>query len=99
MKYKIFYPTPMDEIDVFNDNIDVCVTLENGKEYTITVATAENLKELMRKDGKRFIEPTEPFAIVESITEENIKALIDKLVQGEEIVLDIYGGDLSGKQI
>lgn len=40
----ITYPTDLEKCDAQNDNIDVFVELENGKEYCVTVATLEWVK-------------------------------------------------------
>ena len=50
MKYDIIYPTSLEQIDPDNDNIDILVQTEHGKQYTFVVATPDNLKYLMNKD-------------------------------------------------
>lgn len=94
MNYSIFYPTNIEEVDKHNDNIDVCVEFENGKRYVFVVATPENLKTLMSNDGATYLKPGLPYLVAESITEENIKMLIDELLSGDERLLQIYGADL-----
>ena len=86
-------PTNFKEINTLDDNIDVCIELSNGKQYTIVVATPQNLQTMMKNSGKPYVEPCSPILFVERINELNIKLLIDKLVQ-DPILLRVYGEDL-----
>lgn len=93
MKYSSYYPTPLSEIpDITNDNIDVLVNAD-GSEYTVVVATPDNLKYMMEKDEKTYFAPGTPFAIVEMLTEENIEGLIQALVDKPGL-LKLYGMDI-----
>ncbi len=94
MKYTITYPTDFEEVNKLNDNIDVCLRLEDGREYTLVVATPDNLKYLMQKDQLPFVRPGLPFLFVEEITEENIRQLVEELIKEDYVFLRIYGGDL-----
>ena len=94
MKYTITYPTDLKEVNKLNDNIDVCLRLEDGREYTFVVATPDNLKYLMKKDQVPFLRPGLPFLIVEEISEENIRQLVEELIKEDLVFLRIYGGDL-----
>ena len=95
MDYTIFYPTALDEIDPHNQNIDVCVTLADGRYFTFVVATPENLKHLMKQDGVPYLIPGLPFLIVEELTDHNIRSVIEELIrydeQWDDTLLRIYG--------
>lgn len=91
MKYSISYPTSLDEVNAENDNIDVCLNMEDGTSYTFVVFTIENLKDLMRKDGVPYCKPCYPFLVVEKITKEIIEHLVDELVEAGSIFLNMYG--------
>lgn len=95
MQYSIFYPTPLDEIeDKFNDNIDVCVQL-NDEIYTFTVVTLKNLNESIWLDKKGFVVPSmSPILIVKELRHEIIESLIDELYKDKEL-LKLYGKDLN----
>lgn len=95
MKLKeIYYPTPLIEIqDIYNDNIDVIVKLENDQSFTLEVATPENLKFLMKKDHQPYISPGAPFAIVDKLTEENIGLLVQAFLEDPDY-LRLYGCDI-----
>lgn len=93
MDYSIFYPTPIDKIaDVNNDNIDVCVSLSNGKHYTIVFITPDNLKQLMNENDEQFVSPDFRFVIVKSISQSNIEVAIRRIVS-DPYYLDFYGSD------
>ena len=91
MKYSVFYPTKISEIpDIYNDNIDVCVTLENGKTYTLVFITPANLEEMMKKDGLSYVDPYFKFIVIECISESILDAVIKNLVSDEHLLHE-YG--------
>lgn len=91
MKYFISYPTSLDGVNIKNDNIDVCLNMEDGTSYTFVVFTIENLKDLMKKDGVPYCKPCYPFLIVEEITRKNIEQLVEELIEAGDLFLKIYG--------
>lgn len=91
MKYSVFYPTKISEIpDAYHDNIDVCVTLENGDTYTLVFITPTNLEAMMKKDGVSYIDPHFKFIVVESISENIIDTVIQNLVSDKNLLYE-YG--------
>lgn len=94
MKYELFFPTHPDQLEHQVDNLDVCVTLENGAQYTLTVATTECVKRLMAQDGTAYLRPGMPMLFAESLTEACIRQLLDELVLDTPL-LRLYGSDLS----
>ena len=94
MKYDIFFPTALNEIDEDNDNVDILVQTENGKRYSFVVATPDNLKHLMQKENLPYLKPVLPFLFVEKITESHIRMLIDSLIEEGDRLIRIYGEDL-----
>lgn len=94
MEYIISFPTDLNKINIFNDNIDVCLQLQDGRQYTLVVTTPDNLKDLMAKEQLPYLKPCLPFLFVETITKENIYKLIEELLKEDTIFLQIYGGDL-----
>lgn len=79
--YSLFLPTKLDEINIFNDNVDVCVTTDDGRQYTFVVATKENLKQY----------PDLIALIVEKLTIENITACIDSIMRNDLQTIEHYG--------
>ena len=94
MNYEIFYPSPLNTVsDINNDNIDAVIII-GRQEFSITAVTPENLKFLMTKEKTPFLIPGSPFAVVESLTENNIKLLAEKLVS-DPFLLRLYGSELT----
>ena len=96
MEYTLFFPTPWDGVNPENDNIDVCLTFSDGRSYTFVVATPENLKFLMKQEGKPYLSPAAPILIAERLTEKIVTQLIAELVQDPEL-LRCYGNDTFAK--
>lgn len=95
MIYNIIFPSALEGINPDNDNLDVLVQTESGRQYTFVVATPDNIKHLMIKDNLPYLKPGLPFLFVERISEENIRALLDSLFEENEQVIEIYGEDIS----
>lgn len=93
MGYTLFFPTPLDQIDKYNDNIDVCMTLDNGRTLTFVIATPDNLKCQISQNHHPFITPGAPILIAEKLTEDVISQLMKELVK-DEVLLQTYGADL-----
>ena len=72
MEYTLFFPTPWDAVNPENDNIDVCLTFSDGRSFTFVVATPENLKFLMKQEGKPYLSPGAPMLIAEKLTPEAV---------------------------
>lgn len=92
MQYSLSFPTPLHEAHPRNDNIDVCLRLEDGRTYTFVAATPENLRFLMEKDNLSFWDPGAPFLIVESIRESSIRQAVEAIIDNDEL-LQLYGGN------
>lgn len=79
------------KLDSDNDNVDVEVTLSDGRIFTPTFYTLENVKSLMLKwqetgeydSGSHFI--ASDCIIVESLDEQTITRVIKHLVHSNEI--------------
>jgi hypothetical protein len=62
--------------DIFDDNIDVAVKLDDGHEYIVVVATQKNLLTLMNNEKSDFLSPGDPMIIVRKLTKEVIEEAI-----------------------
>ena len=93
MEYTLFFPTPWDAVNPENDNIDVCLTFSDRRSFTFVVATPENLKFLMKQEGKPYLSPGAPMLIAKTLTPEAVTDLLQELVQ-DEALLARYGSDL-----
>lgn len=94
MNFKIYYPTPLEYCDINNDNIDICLELEDGRKYTLVVITPDNLNFIMEKEGNDYIEPTHPFLIVKRLEEKIINQIISELISDGDAFLRAYGSDV-----
>ena len=63
--------------DIYNSNIEVFVTLEDGFTLTIIVGTPKNLEYLMEKDKVNFYGPGLPWIIVQKLTTEIIHEAVE----------------------
>ena len=95
MKYTIIYPTSLEEVNPDNDNMDILVRTENGKQYVFVVATPDNLKYLMYKENTSFLKPGLPFLFVEKLTHTNIENVVKSLLEEDAQLIPIYGTDVN----
>jgi predicted DNA-binding protein len=91
--------THLNEIeDVYNSNIEVFVTLQDGFSLTIVVGTPKNLQYLMEKDKVNFYGPGLPWIIVQKLTkaiiQEAIEAYIDDKADGYWLKLYHFAPDI-----
>ena len=56
--------------NIFDDNVDVAVKLDDGHEYIVVVATQKNLLTLMNNEKSDFLSPGDPMIIVRKLTKE-----------------------------
>lgn len=89
MNYKISYPTSLSEINIDNDNIDICVSCENGDEFTFVIATITNLEHLLENG---ILDPSIKPLIVDKLTQTNIENIV-KLTMQDTKLYSFYGKD------
>jgi hypothetical protein len=72
-------------IDIYNDIVDVIVTLEDDdSKYWFEVTTPQALASHMDERKQRFLEPLYPFIIVRELTSAVIKEAIEAFIIEEE---------------
>jgi hypothetical protein len=87
----ISFVIPLTDIeDIYDDNIDVGVELENGCEYTVTVGTPKNFLTLMNRREMDFLGPGCPFIIVRKLTMEVIEKAIHAHAQYDAYWLKLH---------
>lgn len=88
---KISYPTPLEQVkDIYNDNIDVFIELDDGFCYNMLVVTPQNLSWLMEKEGMNYLPAGVPYIVVKSLTEESIRSAIENYLEDDGYWLKLY---------
>ncbi|HKF51957.1 MAG TPA: hypothetical protein VKB26_06570 [Candidatus Acidoferrales bacterium] len=88
---KIEYLSELDDVNVENDNIDVHVILEDGREYTFIVATPNNVFWCMDNENVDYLFG-EPMLFVKHLTRDNIERALRAIVMEDEgRWLTVYG--------
>ena len=85
--------------DIFDDNIDVSVNLENGRNYVLVVRTPKNLLRLMENEKSDFLSPGDPIVIVKKITKEVIEETIQAYAEDDAYCLKFYSAELDTKTL
>lgn len=81
MRFKIIFPTGYQVADIFNDNIDINVVLENGDVFFGALFTISNLDYLLTESHEPFFYASD-LLIVKDLSKKNIRAAIESLVSG-----------------
>lgn len=85
------YLSNLDEVNQENDNVDVHVELDDGRVFSILVATPNNLFWCMENEGVDYYFGT-PAVYVKFLTREHIERAIKALVdENNGYWLEIYG--------
>ena len=85
--------------DIFDDNIDVAVNLENGRNYVLVVGTPKNLLKLMENEKSDFLSPGDPIVIVKKMTKEVIEEKIQAYAEDDAYCLKFYSAELDTKTL
>lgn len=84
---EISFPIPLKDVeDIYNDNIDVFVDLENGRSYTVIVGTYQNVLSLLNQENSNFLLPGESMIMVRKLTME----VIEEAIQAYAIHREAY---------
>ena len=86
----IEYPTTLEKVDRYDDNIDVFVKLEDGNTYNLVVTTPKNYYTYMEKEGVNYIPASPPDIIVKELTNEIITAAIKSYLDNQAFWLKVY---------
>jgi hypothetical protein len=85
--------------DIFDDNMDVSVNLENGRNYVLVVGTPKNLLRLMENEKSDFLSPGDPIVIVKKMTKEVIEEAIQAYAEDDAYCLKFYSAELDTKTL
>lgn len=96
----INFLSPLENInDIFDDNMDVSVNLENGQNYVVVVGTPKNLLRLMENEKSDFLSPGDPIIIVKKMTKEVIEKTIQAYAEDDAYCLKFYSAELDTKTL
>jgi hypothetical protein len=89
---RIEYPSPIEENDPENDNIDVHVYLDDGRVYSFLFATPNNIFWCMENEGIDYFFGFPPPVFVNRLTRDNVeRALHALLSEDKKKRLELYG--------
>jgi hypothetical protein len=84
--------SPLNEEDADGGNIDVHVTLDDGREFTLVLATPKNIYTCMDNVAVDYFYGVPPL-FVRKLTLSNIEAAIRSIAEDEDGKwLNVYGG-------
>ena len=96
----INFLSPIEDIDdIFDDNMDVSVNLENGRNYVVVVGTPKNLLRLMENEKSNFLSPGDPIVIVKKMTKKVVEAAIQAYANDDAHYLKFYAAELDTKTL
>lgn len=81
---KISFPSSLKYTeDIYDDNLNVFIELDDGSRYTVIVGTPKKFLTLMNRHEMDFLEPGYPFIIDRKLTMEVIKKAIHSDTQDD----------------
>ena len=84
-KYLISDP---EQLDIDNDNIDVSVTLENGRQFNVVITTLKNLESQVKSAG--YLLPGCPQIFVEKMSDDLVLRALTDYADGDAHWLKFY---------
>lgn len=85
--------------DIFDDNVDVAVKLDDEHDYIVVVATQKNLLTLMNNEKSDFLSPGDPMIIVRKLTKEVVEDAIQVYAENNGYYLKFYAADFDIKTL
>lgn len=85
--------------DIFDDNVDVSVELDDGHEYVAVIATQKNLLTLMNNKKSDFLSPGDPMIIVRKLTKEVVEDAIQVYAENNAYYLKFYAAHFDIKTL
>ena len=89
---RIVFPSPIEEVDPENDNVDVHVHLEDGRIFSFLLATPNNIFWCMENEGTDYFFGYPPPVFVNRLTTANVERALNALLsENKEKWLAVYG--------
>ena len=89
---RIDYPSPIEDVNPENDNIDVHIYLDDGRVYSFLVATPNNVFWCMENERTDYFFFFPPPVFVHLLTRENIERALHALLREDKVKwLGVYG--------
>ena len=85
--------------DIFDDNVNVDVKLDDGHEDIVVVATQKNLLTLMDNEKSDFLSPGDPMIIVRKLTKEVVEDAIRVYAENNGYYLKFYAAHFDIKTL
>ncbi|TJZ61987.1 hypothetical protein FAZ15_05600 [Sphingobacterium olei] len=79
MDFKILFPAPYQVSDIYDDNLDINIILDDGSVYFGTLFTLANINKLMVGSRDRYFWSTD-MLIVEDLSHEGINSSIEAVL-------------------
>jgi hypothetical protein len=76
--------------DIFDNNMDVAIKLDDGHESIVVVATQKNLLTLMNNEKSDFLSPGNPMIIVKKLIKEVVENAIQIYAENNGYYLKFY---------
>jgi hypothetical protein len=86
-------------IDIFDDNIDAAIKLEDGYTYTVVITTPKNLLTAMDKGKNNFLSPGFPMIVVRQLTKDVIEQAIEAYAGDDAYYLKLYAATFDNKTL
>jgi hypothetical protein len=84
-KFKIYYPVPLIDDFVIDENVDFHIILESGEVFFGFAATPENLRSLLEKKEKTYFWDCD-LIILPDLKVETIRRAVGETIQSEQHV-------------
>ncbi|WP_293913579.1 MULTISPECIES: hypothetical protein [unclassified Sphingobacterium] len=78
MKFKVLFPAPYQVTNIYDDNIDVNIVLENDEVYFGTLFTLKNIEKLMKNNHDAYFWSTD-MLILEELSLQGINVALEAL--------------------
>jgi len=85
--------------DIFDDNMDVTIKLDDSYRYVLVVATQKNLLTLMNNEKSDFLSPGDSMIIVRKLTKEVVEEAIEAYAEDNGYYLKFYAAEFDIKTL
>lgn len=79
-KFKVFFPGSYDVKDVYNDNHDLNIILEDGRVFFATFFTPENINNLIKKEEFEYFFWAVDMCAIRDLKKSTIRKAVEKII-------------------